>query len=109
MENSEKLFKLNLGLDKWLEQSKQTADKIKDKYDPRTQFNLWRQSQDGKEWKQQKYIAQNFRCAKCGCSMLLEGAHIDHIKPISTHPELNLDTRNLRLVHPLCNLTKGSR
>lgn len=34
--------------------------------------------------------------------------HVDHIKPVCTHPELCLDPENLQVLCDDCNLGKGS-
>ncbi len=106
-ELTEKLFKLNLKVDKSLKKTKVKINKIKDKYEPRKQFNCWRNSQEGKEWKKQQYYKQNKCCAICLKPILsLKGSHIDHIKPLSTHPHLALDINNLQVTHAACNICK---
>ena len=91
-----------------MNKSQKRVDNIKAKYDPRKQFNNWRNSQEGKQWKKQKYCQQNKCCAICKeCINQLKGSHIDHIKPLSTHPHLALDTNNMQVTHAECNLRKS--
>lgn len=46
------------------------------------------------------------KCMKCGS---VENIEIDHIKPKSTHPELELDMNNIQLLCRSCNASKGNR
>lgn len=104
---SEKLFKFNLKINKYLETTQIKIHKIKDKYEPRNQFNAWRHSQEGKQWKEEQYRKQNKRCPICQKPILsLKGSHIDHIKPLATHPHLALSTKNLRITHAACNILR---
>ncbi|MBE9118633.1 HNH endonuclease [Lusitaniella coriacea LEGE 07157] len=104
-----KLFETTKRVDAALAELKGKAADIEAKYEPRTEFNRWRNSQSGKLWKQQKYQAQNGRCVICGESIQLKGSHIDHKRPLSQYPHLALDTRNLRITCPECNTSKGNR
>ena len=107
-ELTENLFKTHIKINNFINKSQSKIANIKAKYDPRKQFNNWRNSQEGKEWKKQKYFQQNKYCAICQERINnLKGSHIDHIKPISTHPHLALDTNNMRVTHGDCNLLKG--
>jgi 5-methylcytosine-specific restriction endonuclease McrA len=109
MSEAEKLFKFNLDLDKWLQKVEKTSKRLKDKRDPRKQFELWRSSLDGKTWKSQQYTKQQGKCAICQHPMPLKGSHIDHIKPIANYPDLALDLNNLQLTCSYCNLSKGTK
>lgn len=101
------LFKLNVAFDKWLVNSSKIAQQIQEKYEPRTEFNRWRDSVEGKLWKQQKYLEQNGCCAICNQSILLKGSHIDHIKPLFKYPDLALDPTNLQITCSDCNISKN--
>ena len=79
---------------------------IEEYYNPRREFNRWSQSQAGREWKQQKWEKQNKCCAICSKPVDFYASHIDHIKPIASYPELNLNLKNLRITHPHCNLSR---
>lgn len=107
-DSSEKLFKFNLELDQWLKKVERKANQLKDNRDPRKQFERWRSSQDGKEWKHQQYVKQRGECAICKAPNPLKGMHIDHIKPISLYPDRALDLDNLRLLCPPCNSSRGN-
>ncbi len=87
----------------------QTVTKIESKYCPRSEFDTWRKSNDGKNWKARQHILQNYCCAECKQHVDLKDSHIDHIKSIAKYPELNLDLKNLQITHPSCNLSKGSK
>jgi 5-methylcytosine-specific restriction endonuclease McrA len=86
-----------------------TVTKIENKYSPRVEFDTWRNSNDGKQWKIQQYERQTSCCAVCKKFVELKDSHIDHIKPLAKYPELGLDLRNLQITHPSCNLSKGDR
>ena len=87
---------------------KQLESRLLNATDPRRQFNNWRNSLAGQEWKRAQYAKQNGFCPCCGTELNLEDAHIDHVKPTATHPHLALDVSNLRLLRPSCNLRKSS-
>lgn len=64
------------------------------------------------EWKQARYKALKLcggRCQACGRGPM-EGAvlNVDHIKPLSRHPELALDLSNLQVLCGACNAGKGA-
>lgn len=87
------------------------VENINQYYSPRHQFNLWRNSQDGKIWKKEQHKKQKHQCANPNCDFVHqkpEYFEIDHIKPIKTHPDLATDERNLQLLCPPCNKRKGS-
>ncbi len=106
---TERLFKLNFKLDQQLVESKAIIDKIKAKYDPRAEFNRWRESLEGKSWKEKQYKNQKGCCAICKQLIPLKGSHIDHIKPLASYPDLALDTRNMQITCPDCNISKGNK
>lgn len=85
------------------------AEEIHEYYLPANRFKRWRDSQEGKLWKKQKWQKQNCCCSICKQEIPLLGSHIDHIKPISRYPELAVDTRNLQIACPTCNTSKGNR
>ena len=105
---AEKLFKLNSSINHYLTDTKVLVNQIKARQDPRRQFNLWRNSSEGKNWKQRQHEKQDRKCPLCGLYVHIRYAHIDHIKPIAKYPDLALHLDNLQLVHPQCNLTKGT-
>jgi 5-methylcytosine-specific restriction endonuclease McrA len=88
---------------------RQDVIRIDAKYSPRSEFNCWRESEDGKNWKKQQYHHQKKCCAECKQPVELKGSHIDHIKPLSKYPALHLNLNNLRITCPDCNLYKGNR
>jgi 5-methylcytosine-specific restriction endonuclease McrA len=104
---AEKLFKLNASINQWLTDTKAVVSQIKARQDPRRQFDDWRDSDEGKNWKRRKYEEQERKCALCGSYVNIHHAHIDHIKPIIKYPDLALNLHNLQLVHPKCNKKKG--
>lgn len=105
---AEKLFKLNSSINQWFTDARVLVNQIKARRDPRRQFNLWRTGSEGKHWKRQQYERQERKCALCGEYVHISHAHIDHIKPIAKYPDLALNPDNLQLVHPKCNLRKGT-
>lgn len=106
---TKRLFKLNLSLNQSLTESKKIAERIKLKYDPRHEFECWRNSKEGEIWKQQQYKIQNGCCAICRQPTPFKGSHIDHIKPISLYPDLNIDPKNLQITCPPCNISKSNK
>lgn len=82
---------------------------INAKYEPRAEFNRWRDSSDGQLWKALKYKKQKGCCAICKKSIELKGSHIDHIRPISIYPGLALDIQNMQVACPICNASKGNK
>ena len=104
---TEKLFKFNLAIDQHFTNLRKVVEEIKKKQHPRRQFNLWRNSKEGKTWKQEQYQKQNEKCLLCGEYLKISFSHIDHIKPINKYPELAITHDNLQLVHPECNVRKG--
>ena len=67
--------------------------KLKKYYSPRSEFNRWRSSLEGQEWKNAQYEKQKGCCAICNVPIEYSGSHIDHIKPISKFPEEALETK----------------
>ncbi|WP_013334709.1 HNH endonuclease [Gloeothece verrucosa] len=108
-EISQKAHDFNIKLAGFLKKNEKRRQELEEKNDPRHLFNKWKGSKDGQDWKQKQYAIQQGLCAMCKKSMPLIGSHIDHIKPISTHPQLALDVSNLRLLCPACNTSKGNK
>ena len=105
---AKKLFLVNNKLDKSLKNSQETLQNITKKYESRTEFNRWRNSEAGKQWKKEKYQKQKQCCAICQNKIELKGSHIDHIQPISRYPELCLDMSNLQIACLSCNTKKSN-
>ena len=103
------LFEVTKQVDITLAELKSTAADIKKKYEPRTEFNRWRNSEEGKLWKQEQYKIQKGFCAICRQPIEFKGSHIDHKKPLSNYPHLVLEPKNLRITCPDCNTSKGSK
>lgn len=103
------LFKTTAQVDAILVEIQKIANKINAKYDPRAQFIGWRDSKEGKIWKQNKYQEQSECCAICKKRIRLKGSHIDHIKPVYSYPDLALDTGNMQITCPECNTSKGNK
>ena len=94
--------------DQVLEKARQTCRIIEERYSPRKRFERWRDSTDGRLWKEKQYRKQKHKCALCGRAIPLKGSHIDHIQPIKLSPNLACDVRNLHLTCPYCNQSKGA-
>lgn len=65
-----------------------------------------------REWRELRYDVLRqlgAACACCGRSKI-HGVvlHVDHIKPLWTHPELKLDPNNLQVLCEDCNIGKGA-
>lgn len=63
------------------------------------------------EWRRLRYIVIKERGKRCECCGILppdnKSVHVDHIKPRSRYPELELDFNNLQILCIDCNLGKG--
>lgn len=67
---------------------------------------------NSKQWKELRYVALSLSggsCELCGAKAS-DGVqiHVDHIKPRSTHPELELDLDNLGILCSFCNVGKSN-
>lgn len=101
------LFATTQLTDQLLKSLKQKANHIKGKYEPRRQFNRWRDSEEGKSWKKQQWNFQKGCCAICCQKIDLKGSHIDHIIPIFKKPSLAINTQNMRVTCADCNLVRN--
>jgi hypothetical protein len=65
------------------------------------------------EWRRIRYDALKLhggRCQCCGAAPTRQAPlHVDHIKPRSRFPELELALNNLQVLCAACNLGKGAR
>ena len=64
-----------------------------------------------KEWREVRYKAFKLhgrKCLCCGESPPNTVLHVDHIKPRSKYPELELDINNLQILCKDCNLGKSN-
>ena len=66
-----------------------------------------------REWRRLRYkvLAKRGACCECCGSTAADGAvmHVDHIKPRSRSPELELVAENLQILCEACNVGKGAR
>lgn len=91
-------FSRHLNRDQKLPNRKQRS-KIKDFY-------------NSKQWKELRYVALRMcegKCQLCGATAI-DGVsiHVDHIKPRSKYPELELDLNNLQVLCADCNYGKSN-
>jgi len=66
---------------------------------------------DSRAWRDLRYKALKLhgrRCLCCGAMPPDVILHVDHIKPRSLHPELELDINNLQILCKDCNLGKSN-
>ena len=67
---------------------------------------------DSREWRTLRYSALKLHGAKCQCCNATreDGVklHVDHIKPRSKYPELELELSNLQILCEDCNLGKSA-
>ena len=66
-----------------------------------------------KDWKLVRYkalVACGAKCQCCGATAESSGRplHVDHVKPRSRYPELELDVNNLQVLCEACNLGKSA-
>jgi 5-methylcytosine-specific restriction endonuclease McrA len=91
-----------------LEKHRVQKNRIEKYYAPRQRFNRWRDSIEGKAWKQQQFDSIAGKCPGCGVTFTIGHFVIDHIKPLRSHPALAIELGNLQLLCHPCNLSKGS-
>jgi 5-methylcytosine-specific restriction endonuclease McrA len=78
-------------------------------YSPRQRFNRWRDSDEGKAWKQQQFESIRGKCPNCPTTFpVISCFVIDHIKPLRSHPNLAIELSNLQLLCADCNSRKGA-
>jgi 5-methylcytosine-specific restriction endonuclease McrA len=104
----QELQKVSKKLDVLNQSTVQQAAKIYAYYSPRAKFERWRDSHDGKQWKQTQFTKQKGCCAICHTEIALLGSHIDHIQPIAKAPQLATILSNFQITCPPCNLSKGA-
>lgn len=67
---------------------------------------------DKREWLELRYRALKLHGGHCQCCGAVPGPgnplQVDHIKPRSRFPELELDLHNLQVLCKSCNLGKGA-
>lgn len=66
---------------------------------------------ESREWRELRYRVLRksaFKCAACGAKGESTILHVDHVKPRSKHPELELDEANLQVLCEDCNLGKSN-
>lgn len=61
------------------------------------------------KWKEARYAVFTRDGRRCACCRAVDAIfHIDHIKPLWSHPELALDLNNLQVLCSSCNEGKGA-
>lgn len=65
------------------------------------------QTREWKDLRKKTLLHYGNKCMKCGYEH--ESNCVDHIKPRSKYPELEMDFDNLQVLCCLCNLIKGNR
>lgn len=64
---------------------------------------------DSREWRQLRYRALALYGHRCmACRKANGQMHVDHIKPRSKHPHLEMEISNLQILCADCNLGKGA-
>ncbi len=65
---------------------------------------------DSREWRELRYRAIRVRGRKCECCGAEKGQmHVDHIKPRSLFPNLELSFENLQILCRDCNMGKSNK
>lgn len=64
---------------------------------------------DTREWLDARYDALKRSTGKCELCGREDRLHVDHIKPRSKYPELELEPSNLQVLCDMCNLGKSNR
>jgi hypothetical protein len=62
-----------------------------------------------REWRELRYSVFKKYCRVCQCCGATDTMfHVDHIKPRSKYPELELDFNNLQILCEACNIGKSN-
>lgn len=67
------------------------------------------QSQAWRMLRFEAFIKYGRRCMCCGAKPPQVILHVDHVKPRSQYPELELDIRNVQILCEVCNIGKSNR
>jgi hypothetical protein len=92
---------------------KKTKSSVNKNYDVRPKYKsgMNKEFYNTTEWLQTRYkvLKRDGRvCACCGVSSTTTTFHVDHIKPRSLFPELELSQDNLQVLCEECNLGKSN-
>jgi 5-methylcytosine-specific restriction endonuclease McrA len=68
----------------------------------------FRDSSEGKQWKQQFLVQCGYQCLECGQSLISSVSQIDHKHPRSRYHYLAWDPDNLWVICKSCNTDKGN-
>jgi 5-methylcytosine-specific restriction endonuclease McrA len=98
----------------FIEFRKKTAKKNKYPDAPQYKKGMGSDFYSTKEWRSLRWSViskSNGCCSVCGKNNKQHGVilHVDHIKPRSKYPHLELDKNNLQVLCEACNLGKGAR
>jgi 5-methylcytosine-specific restriction endonuclease McrA len=85
-----------------VEKQKQFSPKRRNRSDSFYRSNAWR------TLRYATLIKYGNRCMCCGASPKTSKLHVDHIKPRSKCPELELDPTNVQVLCEECNFGKGA-
>lgn len=104
----EALLKVSL-----LEQQLAKVNVFKKRVYPKYEKGMKSEFYSTKEWRDLRWqVIEKAKgcCSVCGRNNKTHGVimHVDHIKPRSKFPELELDSNNLQLLCEECNLGKGA-
>lgn len=87
---------------------KDWARKHADKLLERMQATYGNNFYASREWLEVRFRTLAAFRACCLCGSKEKPLHVDHIKPRSKHPELELDETNLQVLCWRCNIGKGN-
>jgi 5-methylcytosine-specific restriction endonuclease McrA len=76
--------------------------------DAKQKYDAFYQSRQWRELRYQAFLKYGKRCHCCQAIELNVRLHVDHIKPRSKYPELELDIENLQILCESCNVGKGA-
>jgi 5-methylcytosine-specific restriction endonuclease McrA len=87
-----------------LKKKEPAPNKERDRKKRRNAFYL------SQEWRELRYKVIKKQGRKCGACRATEGTmHVDHIKPRSKYPHLELEESNLQILCENCNMGKGNK
>jgi len=98
----------------WKPEARDIPKAKRAKANKKKQYTTGKGFYNSKEWlKIRVRVLEKYgcECMMCGRSKKNHGVviHVDHIKPRSKYPELELDINNLQILCDQCNIGKGNR
>lgn len=95
--------------DRIRKETEEVLGKANTAIDPRKKFNNWLKCNEGKAWKQKQFEYQEGKCAYCSESLRFADTVVHHVLPLKDYGSAANKPENLKLLHPSCNLSIGTK